>query len=114
MHRQLMRVMMSATVGWLRERMSPAGRTALHDLEARSMQLIGSVQDHAVPQVEEMTPDALKVDMDWLMTHLPIAYPDPWAFVACESIRLLVHRNAEEMVDRAYPPSIPQEKAGKA
>lgn len=119
--RSMLRVMLQAYVSWLNREMQPAGKAALHTLEARGSVLIdalptgpgGQAPDVAV--LETLDARGVEAGMGWLLTAMRVAYPDEWAPVAVESLRLLLAKNVDEVAELAQPPASPAEgKASRA
>lgn len=105
---RLLRVMLQAFSAWLAEHMEPAGKAALHGFEARASVLIDALpQDGHAPELavlETLDASSVATGLDWLLTALRVAYPDDWAPVAVEALRVLLHRNLADVVAMTHPP----------
>lgn len=109
MKKRLLRVMVAAFSKWLYEHMEPAGRVALHILDARAKAILDLLPDSGGPQIETLEAldeSSMRAGLDWLLTSMRTEYPDESAVLMAESLRLLLHRNVSEIVLLTHPPTL--------
>lgn len=108
MKKRLLRIMLKAFTSWLHEEFHPAGKAAIYTLTVRADLLIQAIPDRSGPEVtllQRLDEESLEAGLNWLLTALMAAYPDDWAPIAVESMRLLLHRNVEAITALAQPPA---------
>lgn len=108
MRRRLLRVMSKAYLSWLKREMEPSGKALLPLLEERMKLVIDAVpaEGGGSPSQEEMVrldAESVKRSLFWLLGALADAYPDDWATLAVECLRVMLRRNIDDIVELGLP-----------
>jgi hypothetical protein len=98
MKKHLLRVMSDSFLAWLRSQLGPQGKATVSILEARLSALLSSLPEDMSSPKGEMNEDGLIIGMSVLFGMLQSAYPDDWAPLTCQCLRLLLDKNVQAIL----------------